>query len=92
MRNTQQHQTFQNTLQVLAGSKGSLESSCNGLTRFRVTLESLQLATSLQAVKAMRFESAEGKKRLETAETTRERAIQDEELAKQIQEEEGDEF
>lgn len=40
----------------------------------------------------MRFESAEGKKRLETAETTRERAIQDEELAKQIQEEEGDEF
>ena len=41
----------------------------------------------------MRFESTEDKKQLETAKTTRElRAIQDEEFAKQIQEEEGDEF
>ena len=44
-----------------------------------------------QAVKAMHFEG-DSKKKLETAETTRERAIQDEELAKQIQEEDGDDF
>jgi hypothetical protein len=46
----------------------------------------------VQAVKAMQFEGMESKKKLETAETIRERAIQDEELAKQIQEEEGDDF
>ena len=40
----------------------------------------------------MRFESNEDKKNLETAETIRERAIQDEELAKQIAEEEGEDF
>ena len=45
----------------------------------------------MQAVKAMHFEG-DSKKKLETAETIRERAIQDEELAKQIQEEEGDDF
>jgi len=46
----------------------------------------------LQAVKAMQFEGMESTKKLETAETIRERAMQDEELAKQIQEEEGDDF
>lgn len=45
-----------------------------------------------EAVKAMQFEGMESTKKLETAETIRERAMQDEELAKQIQEEEGDDF
>ncbi len=40
----------------------------------------------------MQFEGMESNKKLETADTIRERAIQDEELAKQIQEEEGDDF
>ena len=47
-------------------------------------------AIPVQAVKAMRFEGADT--RFESADRFRERAIRDEELAKQIQEEEGDDF
>ena len=62
---------------------------CNNIHKINANLS--KVPVSLQAVKAMHFEG-DSKGKLETAETTRERAIQDEELAKQIQEEEGDDF
>lgn len=48
----------------------------------------------LQAVKAMQFEDEDAKKRLETMESNRERALLDEEYAKQVMEDdmEEDEF
>ena len=43
----------------------------------------------LQAVRAMRFDAAANTKKLETAESARERVIAEEELAKAYEEEEG---
>lgn len=42
-----------------------------------------------QAVRAMRFDAAANTKKLETAESARERVIAEEELAKAYEEEEG---
>ncbi len=43
----------------------------------------------LQAVRAMRFEAGANKKELDTAESARQRAIDEEELAKELEEEDG---
>ena len=43
----------------------------------------------LQAVRAMRFDAGANRKKLETAESARERVIAEEELAKAIEEDDG---
>ncbi len=44
---------------------------------------------SLQAVRAMRFDAGANRKKLETAESARERVIAEEELAKAMEEDDG---
>lgn len=46
-------------------------------------------APGCQAVRAMRFDAGANRKKLETAESARERVIAEEELAKAYEEEEG---
>ena len=49
----------------------------------------LMMEAVLQAVRAMRFDAGANRKKLETAESARERVIAEEELAKAMEEDDG---